>query len=420
MLDHTAGERSPGSRHKSIICVLFGGTLFVRAFGFAYPFLAYLVGGRGHGAQAVGIVLAAFAAGWVVGQLATGWLVDRFGGRHTLIATMALAAVAMALVAEAHGFFTLLVGAAVVGMVYDAPRVVLGATITALVPDPARRTKLDAWRFGLVINGGAAIAGSAGVLLADGIGLSMLYWLNAIACAGFALVVLCYLPSDKPRRMSAATVSYAEAFADRRMLVVFVASVATLTALMGLYSAVPMIMADHGLSASAFGITQLVDAASIMVLTPLMTPWLSRRLAVRPRIDIAAVAAAWLVAWMGLAALARTTVEFALAVGVAAPGVIAWFLATSNIVNRIAPPAGLGRYHGIWGAAVAVAGIVAPILAANSLDHGGPALVAINTVAVGLTGAVLFVPLGRALVKSPQPAPVAEIRHRPLEAPVAA
>ena len=398
------GEQAPASGGRSVIWVLFGGTLLVRALGFAYPFLAYHAAGRGHGAQAVGMVLAAFGVGWVVGQLMGGWLVDRIGGRHTLLATMALAAAAMALVAEAHDFCTLLIGAAVVGMVYDAPRVVLGARITELIPDPARRAKLDAWRFGLVINGGAAIAGSVGVVLADWIGLSMLYWLNAIACAGFALVALFCLPSDKPRRTVAAPIGYGQAFADRRMLVVFVASVATLIAVIGLYSAVPMIMADHGLSASAYGITQMADAIAIMAMTPLMTPWLSRRLAERPRLDIVAASSAWAVSCMGLAAFARTTVEFAIAVAAAAPGVIAWFVATNDIVHRIAPPAGLGRYHGIWGAALAVAAILAPIMAAYSIDLGGHGLVALTTLVVGLIGAMLFVPLGRTLLRSSKPA----------------
>lgn len=397
-------EHCAGSGNQSVIWVLFGGTLLVRAVGFAYPFLAYHVGGRGHGAQAVGLVLAAFGMGWVAGQLLGGWLVDRIGGRHTVMATMTLAAVAMSLVGWAHNFSTLLVGAAVVGMVYDTPRVVLGARITQLIPDPARRARLDAWRFGLVVNGGAAIAGSAGVLLADWLGLPTLYWINAIACAAFALLALYRLPPDKPRRMVAATISYAQAFADRRMLAVFVASVATLTAVVGLYSAIPMIMTARGLSASAYGIAQLADAVAIMVLTPVMTPWLSRRLAVRPRLDIVAAAAAWSVACMGLAAFARTTVEFAVAVASAAPGVIAWFVATNDVVHRIAPPTGLGRYHGIWGAALAVAAVFAPILAAYSLAHGGHALVAVTTLAVGLIGAMLFVPLGRTLAGVHSPA----------------
>ncbi len=406
-------QQSAGSGHMSVIWVLFGGTLLVRALGFAYPFLAYHVDGRGHGAQAVGMVLAAFGAGWVVGQLAGGWMVDRIGGRHTLLATMTLAAAAMALVAEAHDFSTLLIGAAVVGMAYDTPRVVLGAKVTDLIPDPARRAKLDAWRFGLVVNGGAAIAGSVGVLLADWIGLSTLYWVNAIACAGFALVALYCLPPDKPRRTAGATtMSYTQAFADPRMLVVFLASVATLTAVVGLYSAVPMIMSDHGLSASAYGITQLADAVAIMALTPLMSPWLSRRLAVRPRLDIVAGAAAWAVAWMGVAAFATTTVQFAVAVAAAAPGVIAWFIATNDIVHRIAPPTGRGRYHGIWGAALAVAAIVAPMLAAYSLDHGGHAVVALTTLAVGLIGAVLFVPLRRVLVSGPPTRVIGAARHQ--------
>ncbi|EUA92870.1 MFS_1 like family protein [Mycobacterium ulcerans str. Harvey] len=51
----------------------------VRAAGFAYPFMAFHVAGRGFAAAAVGAVLAAFGVGWAVGQLVCGWLVDSLG-----------------------------------------------------------------------------------------------------------------------------------------------------------------------------------------------------------------------------------------------------------------------------------------------------------------------------------------------------
>ena len=63
-----------------MIWLLLGGNLVVRAAGFAYPFLAYHVAGRGHGAGAVGAVLAVFGVGWLAGQLACGWVIDHYGG----------------------------------------------------------------------------------------------------------------------------------------------------------------------------------------------------------------------------------------------------------------------------------------------------------------------------------------------------
>lgn len=54
--------RAAGDRYSTVIWLL-GGNLLVRSAGFGYPFLAYHVAGRGHGAGAVGAVVAPTA--WV-------------------------------------------------------------------------------------------------------------------------------------------------------------------------------------------------------------------------------------------------------------------------------------------------------------------------------------------------------------------
>lgn len=85
-----------------VIWLLLGGNLVVRAAGFAYPFLAYHVTGRGHAVGAVGVVLATFGVGWLVGQLVCGWLIDHIGRRSTLVATGLLPGLALVLMAGAH------------------------------------------------------------------------------------------------------------------------------------------------------------------------------------------------------------------------------------------------------------------------------------------------------------------------------
>jgi MFS family permease len=189
----SAPKPSAHSGFPPVMWLLLGGNFLVRALGFAYPFMAYFVVQRGHGAGAVGAVLAAFGVGWVVGQLVCGWLVDRVGGRTTLVASMLLAAVVLTLLAGAHSVPALLVGALLAGLVYDAPRPVVSAAITELIPDPTKRAKVDALRYGWVINGGAAITGGLGGLLADRIGTPALYVIDAAACAAFALVALVFI-----------------------------------------------------------------------------------------------------------------------------------------------------------------------------------------------------------------------------------
>ncbi|UGT92122.1 MFS transporter [Mycobacterium ostraviense] len=418
---HSSGEHGfPG-----VIWLLLGGNLVVRAAGFAYPFMAFHVAGRGHAAGAVGAVLAAFGVGWAVGQLTCGWLVDRTGPRATLASTMLVAATVLVLMAQAGSVPALLIGALVTGVVYDAPRPVLGAAIAELVPDPGRRAKIDAWRFGWIVSIGRAITGGVGGLLAGWSGVPVLFWINAVACAMLALLAVCCIRAREHRRSPAVTqpadIGYRGAFSDARLVLLLGSSLATLTAVRGLYAAVPMLMADSGLGAGEFGWAQLANAVAGIGLTPVMTPWLGRKAAARfrPRLDILAVAGVWTAVSMSGAALAHTTLGFTVATAVCTPGEIAWFVIAAGIVHRIAPPANGGRYHGVWSMTLAIASVVAPILASYSLIHGGHRLVAIVTVTVGLTGAALCLPLARTLGRStsvpvlshPEAVPLCRTRH---------
>jgi MFS family permease len=393
----SAPKPSAHSGYPPVMWLLLGGNFLVRALGFAYPFMAYFVVQRGHGAGAVGAVLAAFGVGWVVGQLVCGWLVDRVGGRTTLVASMLLAAVVLTLLAGAHSVPALLVGALLAGLVYDAPRPVVSAAITELIPDPTKRAKVDALRYGWVINAGAAITGGLGGLLADRIGTPALYLIDAAACAAFALVALVFIAPDKHRPVSVDKTGYRQAFSDKRLVLLLVSSLVTLTAFMGLFAAMPMLMSASGLDVGSYGIAQLANALAVVALTPMITPWLSRRVEMRPRLDIMAAAAMWVTMCMAAAAFAHTTAGFAFAAAACAPGEIAWFVVGAGIVHRIAPSAHRGRYHGIWGMALALAAVAAPLLASYSLGHGGPSLVAIATLTIGLTGAALCLPLAGVL-----------------------
>ena len=61
---HSAAD----AKYPRVIWVVLGGSLLVRAAGFAYPFMSFHVAQQGHGPAAVGAVLAAFGAGWSSGS----------------------------------------------------------------------------------------------------------------------------------------------------------------------------------------------------------------------------------------------------------------------------------------------------------------------------------------------------------------
>jgi MFS family permease len=388
-----------------VIWVLLGGSLLLRAAGFAYPFMAYHVAARGHGPATVGVVLAVFGVGLTAGQIMSGWLVDRIGRRRTLVAAMVSAAVMLVLAAEAATLPALLAGAALIGLFCDTPRPVLGAAITELIPDPTQRAKTDAWHLCWVVNGGAAIMGGVGGVLAQSIGIPVLYWINAAASAVFALVVWCCLPRDAPRSTSSTHTGYRQALSDVRLVLLFVSNVAALTAFINLFAAVPMIMSHRGLSVGDYAVIQLVHAVTVVAVTPPISAWVSRRVAVSPRLDILAGGAVWMAISIAAGTLAQSTIGFAAAAAATAPGEVAGYVVAAGIVHRIAPPASCGRYHGISGAAITVAAIIAPVLASCSLRYGGQLLVAATTAAVGLAGAALCLPLARAMNRPAANAP---------------
>lgn len=396
--------------YPPVIWLLVGGSMVVRAAGFVYPFMAYHVAEHGLGAGAVGAVLAAFGVGWAIGQLVCGWLVDRIGARVTLVSTMLTAAGVLMLMAGARTLPALLLGALVTGVVYDAVRPVLGAAIVQYIPDPRQRATIDGWRFGWIVSVGRAITGGVGGLLVGWSGVPLLYWINGVVCAIFAVVAACCVPArtnaanlHAPAVRSIKEVSYRKAFADRRLVLVFVSGLATLTVIRGLYATVPMLMADRGLDASQFGGAQLANALAGLALTPALTPWLSKIVGrANPRLDILAIASVWSALCMGAVALARTTLDFIVATALCTPGEIACLVIAAGVVHQISPAGSGGRYHGIWSMALAIASVIAPIMASYSLTHGGHLLVAVVTVTIGLIGAALCLPLARALGSTAQ------------------
>ena len=391
------GTTSTVSGYPKVIWLLLGGSFLVRAAGFAYPFMSHHVAGHGHGVHAVGAVLAAFGVGCIAGQIICGWLCDRFGRRIPLVAALTVAAVVLAALASAHTLPALMVGAAVAGLVYDAPRPVLSAVIGDVIVDPERRARVEAWRLSWMANLGAAIAGGLGGLLADKVGTDLLYVVNAAACAVFAALALIVMPSDRTAAPNLSAVGYRQAFADRRLTLLLVSTLATMSAFMGLLSVIPMIMTARGMDAGSYGLVSLANALAVVVCTPLLSPWLVKHTGNRTRLDVLAAAGLLTAVVMGLAALSHTTTGFVVAAIAIAPSEVAWFIVAAGVMHHIAPPANRGRYHGLWGTTLAAAAVVAPTVAAVSLGLGGQPLVAITTTVIGLIGVAVCRPLAHAM-----------------------
>ncbi|WP_051342084.1 MFS transporter [Pseudonocardia spinosispora] len=378
------------------IWVLVGGQMLIRAAGFAYPFMTYLLDGRGYDADTTGWVLATFGAGWVVGQVLCGWLADHIGRRTTLLAAMSLSVVVLPVLGMAEGLPVLLVGAFLAGVIYDAARPVISAAVAAMVPDDEGRAWINGWRH-FALNVGVAVAGAAGGLLAGPFGVPTLYLVNAAACAVFGLIVLRFVEADVPGRMSRDSRGAGpRAFADVRLWLVLLGSVGALVPVTGMFSALPLLMTADHLPSVDFGAVQVANAVTVLVLTPLINPWLSRRAtSARPMVWEAAAGSLVMGTAMGAVGLADSTPGYVLAVVLSIPGEVVWFVAISDVLNRIAPERLRGLYNGLWGMTLAWAGVLTPLMAAWAFDHGGKAMVGASIVAAGVVGAVCCLPLAR-------------------------
>ncbi len=396
----------PGADRErlSVIWVLVVGAALVRAAGFSYPFLSYRLFELHFSAQGVSVVLAAFGAGWLVGQILLGRAADALGRRTTLVGAMVLAALALPILAEAATPIAVSAAAVIAGLVYDAPRPVISAVVADHVPDQATRARIAGWRhFG--INVGAAVTGGAGGLLVDITGLSTLFWINAGACVLFALCVAHYMPADQPQSTVPSDSSgLRAALRDPRLWVLWFTSFTALIPVAGLFSILPLLMADAGLAASAYGWTQVASAGAVLLLSVPLNAWLARR-AARGTSLVPLLACSTLILGVGLgsAGFATTTSGYVLAACVGIPGEIILFVAATVTLDHIAPAHARGLYAGIWGTTLAAAVICAPLIAGWSLTAGGPHLVAAMTTLCGLLGAASCMPLAVLMRHEPQP-----------------
>ncbi|WP_369228542.1 MFS transporter (plasmid) [Streptomyces sp. R39] len=370
------------------------GASALRASGFTYPFLSYRLTELGFSTPAVSGVLTLFGIGWLVGQILWGRLADALGRRTTLIGAMALATVAMPLLAETAAPVAIGTAVVIAGMCFDAPRPVIAAVVADEITDEGRRASITGWRhFG--INIGAAVTGAAGGLLADRVGLPLLFWTNALACAGFGLAVWLGMGPDRSRHGSDSPPggTCGSVLRDGRLWLLWLACVLALTPAAGLFSILPLLMTSDGLPAAAYGWAQVASAAAVLVLSLPLNGWLARQAKTSSMVGLLAASSLVLGAGIGSAGLASSVLQYAAAAAASVPGEIVAFVAASAILDRIAPPHARGLYAGVWGSTLATAVICAPVLAGWSLAHGGAHLVAILTLSCGAAGAVVCMPL---------------------------
>jgi MFS family permease len=337
--------------------ILFGGS-FVNRFGsFVLVFLVLYLTDEGFSPAEAGAAVSAYGAGGLGAALLGGWLADRLGRRNTIALSMFSAAATMLALSQARDLAPVVVLSGVAGLTSELYRPASAALLTDLLPPGRRITGSALYR--LAINLGFAAGPATAGFLAER-SFFLLFLGDAITSALFGVAALVALPEG-------VRASHAEELpgelvravrADRAFQLFLLASLASAFVYFQQQAALPLHVADAGLSYAVFGALLSLNGL-VVVLLELPLTALTQRLPARP------VMAAGL--FLEAAGFALTAVAFdvpllAVTVVIWTLGEIAFSPVASAYVADIAPERLRGRYQGAWGLTFGLALIAAPVL----------------------------------------------------------
>jgi len=365
---------------------LWSGTLVNRVGYMVEPFLAYyLTGVRGLSLAVTGAVLAMSGAGSVVSQLVAGSLADRIGRRATLTLGMVANAGALVGLGYARTLVAIMTATLLFGATIDIYRPASSALVADLVP-PAERPRAYGLLF-WAVNLGFSVAMVLGGTLARA-GFRWLFWVDAVTCVAFAVIVWRAVPADHPRRERRARGRVTPAEAGRRaalasragklrdvardgvMIAYLALTLCYCLVYLQAYTTLPLAMRLRGMPPQAYGLAMAVNGVLIVALQPVVSAWLGRR----NRTIVLAAGFVLVGLGFGLTAVATSVIAYGLTVGVWTLGEIVTAGIGAAIVADLAPAHMRGRYSGAYGATWSAAYLLGPLAGTRLLALGAPVL----------------------------------------------
>ncbi|MFG1999818.1 MDR family MFS transporter [Spirillospora sp. NPDC048911] len=372
--------------------ILWSGTLLNRLGTMVEPFLGlYLTTTRGLSLGQAGLVMAVLGAGSLGSQIVGGILTDRIGRRITLALGTVLTGLAMLALGYAQGIVSIVAAVLVLGLVLDIYRPASQAMVADII-SPAERPRAFALLF-WAINLGWAIATVLGGTLAQH-GFLWLFWIDAITCAGFGVLVWRAVPDSRPERARAGRDEggFLDVLRDRVMVFyVLIGIVYTFVLLQGM-TTMALAMKEDGLGPQAYGIAIAANGVIIIAVQPLVAAWLSRR----DHSRVLATGMALVGLGYGLTAVASSLWSYVGTVLVWTLGEIIAASVLQAVVADLAPVHLRGRYSGLYGMAWSGGFLLAPLGGTQLLGIGAPALW-LTCLGLGLVAAAGQLGLGPAI-----------------------
>lgn len=358
--------------------VLFVGTFVNRLGLLVLPFLTlYLTGTQGFSIAQATLVVSLYGAGAFAAGPLGGALSDRFGRKPVLIGSLAGGAVLMAAIPFADGFMPLAALVLAFGVVGEMYRPAVSAAVSDLVaPDRfARAFALIYW----AINLGVAIGPALGGLLAERVGYTVLFGVDAATMVVYALAIALGVPETRPAPEASGEKSEAPE-ADRRvprgsalrralrdpgLVGLSLATFGVGVGFVQCFSTTPLVMESDGLGPGAYGLAVMVNGAVVVALSLPVARWAESRLS--PRLLAGAVVLIGI--GVGMHGLADSLWGHIAAVTVWSLGEIAFIPLVPAMIARLAPEALRGTYQGVNHAGWGLAKVVGPALGGLVLER---------------------------------------------------
>lgn len=316
-----------------------------------------------------GGVSAAFGLATIPSRLAGGRLADRIGRRRTIVAGLTGCAVAQLGLAAASSLTAVICCAVLLGLVfelYEPPSQAMIADVVA----PGEQVRA----YGL-LNAALAAAGMGAGLLAAALGRWDLRWLfvaDALTCLLCALTVHLVLPADHraPQPSAPEQLAVAAPWRDRALLLLLATGSLFAVIYLQIMVTLPVALDRVGQQPADAGLLFTVSALTICAGQPLMR---------RSRLDALPAPAAFVAGYLLLAAglggyaLAHDLAGYLAATVVWSVGDLLLVGRVYAVVARLAPAGAKGRYLAVYGTSWGIAGIAAPVVGTQLLQHAGPA-----------------------------------------------
>ncbi len=384
---------------------LWTGTLVNRMGTFVVPFLAiYLTQVRGFSVMQAGLVAALYGAGSAIAGPLGGTLADHVGRRFTMVLALGVGGTGMIALGSAHRLDIIAPATFGVALVSEMYRPAMQAALADLVTsaDRVRAYGLIYW----VINLGFAIGLFVGGLLAT-VSFTLLFVGDGLTSLLFALLVWRGVPETRPAHAAhAASAPSAPSSPSISGLAGFLAPYRdpTFVRFLGLnfllalifmqhMTAFPLDMTAHGIPRATFGAILGLNGVIIVLVQPLLGPFLARR----DRSRTLAMGTALVAVGFGLNALATTAPLYALGVCIWTIGEVGVLPVSSAVVADLAPARGRGRYQGAYGLSFGLASCLAPAAGSMVLQQAGGVALWSACLVIGLTVSAGHLALARRL-----------------------